>query len=174
MKWHVHSLGSQDSKKDLLETYLHGPQEKKKKEREQKNQPSDCTRSFAGSRVEEEGRNRGRPNEQHHVWGQKGWWCWLLCAGARHACCNKCCLWPDSCRLITHPIHIKGYAEAVSHGCCGGSSWALVMPEQLSWAAEALLYLHMPMGKAPEMPCKWQPPLSERINLLMVGDIASD
>jgi len=35
----VHSLGSQDSKKDLLETYLHGPQEKKKKRENKKTNP---------------------------------------------------------------------------------------------------------------------------------------
>lgn len=99
---------------------------------------------------------------------------WYLWAGALLACFNECCCLPVLGHLVPLLIQIKGCTEAVSHDCWGGSSWCLVMLEQFSWAAEALLYLHIPTGKAPEMPCKWQQSPLERINLLMAVDIASD
>lgn len=175
IKWQVHRLGSQDSKNGGRKTprkYLHGPQGKKKNKNNKENifiwGPLQAPRWKKNGGTERDPTSSAtleaiQPRGQQHLW-----------AGALLACCNECCCLPGSGSLVPLLIQIKGSTEAVSHGCWGGSSWCLVMLEQLSRAAEALLHLHIPMGKAPEMPCKWQQPLQERINLLMAVDIASD
>lgn len=175
IKWQVHRLGSQDSKNGRRKNprkYLHGPQGIKKKEQHQKN-----TFMWGPLRSPRWKKNRGTERaptssttpEATQPRGQ-----WYLWAGALLACFNECCCLPVLGHLVPLLIQIKGCTEAVSHGCWGGSSWCLVMLEQFSWAAEALLYLHIPTGKAPEMPCKWQQSPLEIINLLMAVDIARD